>query len=187
MREGSDITLVSAMKSVDDCLEAAERLAGEGISAEVIDLQTIRPLDADTVLRSLAKTNRIAVVEEGPRTGGWAGEVLAVVDRAGARRHRRRLADHDAGRADPLQPAARGRLPARAPSGSSRRSASGGRGRAGRWGAPRLRRRPPSRAPRSLLEALTGSPASTLPTLLRARAVATPDAVFLHWQGASWS
>ena len=81
--EGSDITLVSAMKSVDDCLEAAERLAGEGISAEVVDLQTIRPLDGATILRSLAKTNRIAVVEEGPVTGGWAGEVLAVVTEQG--------------------------------------------------------------------------------------------------------
>jgi pyruvate/2-oxoglutarate/acetoin dehydrogenase E1 component len=82
-RDGSDITLVSAMKSVDDCLEAAEILASEGISAEVIDLQTIRPFDAETVLQSLAKTNRIAVVEEGPRTGGWAGEVLAVVTEQG--------------------------------------------------------------------------------------------------------
>ena len=81
--EGSDITLVSAMKSVDDCLEAARTLAGEGISAEVIDLQTIRPFDAPTILRSLAKTNRIAVVEEGPLTGGWAGEVLAVVTEQG--------------------------------------------------------------------------------------------------------
>jgi pyruvate/2-oxoglutarate/acetoin dehydrogenase E1 component len=71
------------MKSVDDCLEAAEILASEGISAEVIDLQTIRPFDAETVLQSLAKTNRIAVVEEGPRTGGWAGEVLAVVTEQG--------------------------------------------------------------------------------------------------------
>ena len=83
MREGSDLTLVSAMKGVDDCLEAAETLAADGISAEVIDLQTIRPFDADTVLRSLAKTNRIAVVEEGPRTGGWAGEVLAVATEQG--------------------------------------------------------------------------------------------------------
>jgi pyruvate/2-oxoglutarate/acetoin dehydrogenase E1 component len=81
--EGSDITLVSAMKSVDDCLEAAQTLASEGISAEVIDLQTIRPFDAPTILRSLAKTNRIAVVEEGPLTGGWAGEVLAVVTEQG--------------------------------------------------------------------------------------------------------
>jgi len=78
VREGADITLVSAMKGVDDCLEAAEKLDADGISAEVIDLQTLRPLDAQTVLRSLAKTNRLAVVEEGPRTGGWAGEVLSL-------------------------------------------------------------------------------------------------------------
>jgi pyruvate/2-oxoglutarate/acetoin dehydrogenase E1 component len=78
VREGSDITLVSAMKGVDDCLEAAEVLAGEGISAEVIDLQTLRPFDTQTILTSLAKTNRLAVVEEGPLTGGWAGEVLSV-------------------------------------------------------------------------------------------------------------
>jgi pyruvate/2-oxoglutarate/acetoin dehydrogenase E1 component len=78
-REGDDITLVSAMKGVDDCLAAAEALAADAISAEVIDLQTIRPLDTETILRSLAKTNRIAVVEEGPRTGGWAGEVLAIL------------------------------------------------------------------------------------------------------------
>jgi acetoin:2,6-dichlorophenolindophenol oxidoreductase subunit beta len=78
VREGADITLVSAMKGVDDCLEAAEVLAGEGISAEVIDLQTLRPFDTQTILTSLAKTNRLAVVEEGPLTGGWAGEVLSV-------------------------------------------------------------------------------------------------------------
>jgi len=78
VREGTDITVVSAMKGVDDCLEAAEVLAGEGISAEVIDLQTLRPFDAQTILTSLAKTNRLAVVEEGPLTGGWAGEVLSV-------------------------------------------------------------------------------------------------------------
>jgi acetoin:2,6-dichlorophenolindophenol oxidoreductase subunit beta len=83
LREGSDVTLVSAMKGVDDCLEAAEQLASDGISAEVIDLQTLRPLDVETVLRSLAKTNRLAVVEEGPRTGGWAGEVLALATERG--------------------------------------------------------------------------------------------------------
>ena len=83
VREGSDVTLVSAMKGVDDCLEAAEKLAADGISAEVIDLQTLRPLDVATVLRSLAKTNRLAVVEEGPRTGGWAGEVLALATEQG--------------------------------------------------------------------------------------------------------
>jgi pyruvate/2-oxoglutarate/acetoin dehydrogenase E1 component len=78
VREGADVTLVSAMRGVHDCLAAADLLAAAGIEAEVIDLRTIRPLDRAAVLTSLAKTNRLAVVEEGPRTGGWAGEVLAV-------------------------------------------------------------------------------------------------------------
>jgi pyruvate/2-oxoglutarate/acetoin dehydrogenase E1 component len=78
VRAGSDVTIVSAMKGVHDALEAAELLAADGLSAEVIDLRTLRPLDLDTVARSLEKTNRIVVVEEGPRTGGWAGEVLAL-------------------------------------------------------------------------------------------------------------
>jgi acetoin:2,6-dichlorophenolindophenol oxidoreductase subunit beta len=83
VREGGDVTLVSAMKGVHDCLAAAEQLAGEGVQAEVIDLRTIRPVDLDTVLASVQKTNRIAVVEEGPLTGGWAGEVLALVTEHG--------------------------------------------------------------------------------------------------------
>jgi pyruvate/2-oxoglutarate/acetoin dehydrogenase E1 component len=83
VRIGGDVTLVSAMKGVHDCLEAAERLAEHGVSAEVIDLRTLRPLDAETVLASIRKTNRIAVVEEGPLTGGWAGEVLALVTEHG--------------------------------------------------------------------------------------------------------
>ena len=78
-REGRDITIVTAMKGVHDSLEAAEALDRDGISAEVIDLRTLRPFDADTVRASVEKTNRIAVVEEGPQTGGWAGEVLATV------------------------------------------------------------------------------------------------------------
>jgi pyruvate/2-oxoglutarate/acetoin dehydrogenase E1 component len=82
-RSGADVTLVSAMKSVHDCLAAAEQLAADGIDAEVIDLRTLRPLDMPTVLASVARTNRIAVVEEGPRTGGWAGEVLAEVTERG--------------------------------------------------------------------------------------------------------
>ena len=83
VREGTDVTLVSAMKGVHDCLEAAERLAAEGVSAEVIDLRTLRPMDLETILASVVKTNRIAVVEEGPLTGGWAGEVLALVTEQG--------------------------------------------------------------------------------------------------------
>jgi len=83
VREGRDVTLVSAMKGVHDCLAAAELLEAEGVSTEVIDLRTLRPLDAATVLQSVIKTNRIAVVEEGPLTGGWAGEVIALVTEHG--------------------------------------------------------------------------------------------------------
>jgi pyruvate/2-oxoglutarate/acetoin dehydrogenase E1 component len=79
VREGTDVTLVTAMKSVHDSLEAAAELEHEHISVEVIDLRTLRPFDAEKVLASVRKTNRIVVVEEGPLTGGWAGEVLATV------------------------------------------------------------------------------------------------------------
>jgi pyruvate/2-oxoglutarate/acetoin dehydrogenase E1 component len=79
VRDGTDITLVTAMKSVHDALEAAERLEHDGVSVEVIDLRTLRPIDVDTILASVRKTNRLVVVEEGPLTGGWAGEVLACV------------------------------------------------------------------------------------------------------------
>jgi len=83
VREGTDLTLVGAMKTVHDALEAADLLAVEGVSAEVVDLRTIRPVDTETILRSVDKTHRVAVVEEGPRTGGWAGEVLALVTEHG--------------------------------------------------------------------------------------------------------
>ena len=79
VRHGTDLTLVAAMKSVHDGLQAAEALEQDRISVEVIDLRTLRPFDAETVLASVRKTNRIVVVEEGPLTGGWAGEVLATV------------------------------------------------------------------------------------------------------------
>jgi pyruvate/2-oxoglutarate/acetoin dehydrogenase E1 component len=79
VREGRDVTLVSAMKGVHDCLAAAEELTELGVDTEVIDLRTLRPLDRDPVLRSLAKTNRLVVVEEGPLTGGWAAEIVALV------------------------------------------------------------------------------------------------------------
>jgi pyruvate/2-oxoglutarate/acetoin dehydrogenase E1 component len=83
VREGIDVTLVSAMKGVHDCLAAADLLAEQGVSAEVVDLRTLRPLDAAAILSSLAKTHRIAIVEEGPIFGGWAGEVLSIVTEAG--------------------------------------------------------------------------------------------------------
>ncbi len=79
VRDGRDITVVTAMKSVHDSLAAADALAQDGISVEVIDLRTLRPFDVDTVVASVRKTSRVAVVEEGPVSGGWAGEVLARV------------------------------------------------------------------------------------------------------------
>jgi acetoin:2,6-dichlorophenolindophenol oxidoreductase subunit beta len=78
VRPGADVTLVSCMRGVADCLAAARILADSGVEAEVIDLRTIRPLDRATILESLGRTNRLVAVEEGPLTGGWAGEVLAV-------------------------------------------------------------------------------------------------------------
>jgi len=78
-KEGKDVTLVSYSIGVGVALEAAVKLAEEGIDAEVIDLRTLRPLDTDTVLTSLAKTNRIVVVEEGWPTCSIASEIAAVV------------------------------------------------------------------------------------------------------------
>jgi acetoin:2,6-dichlorophenolindophenol oxidoreductase subunit beta len=75
-RAGKDVTIVSAGKGVPDALEAAEQLAVEGVDAEVIDLRTLRPVDLDTVLGSVARTNRVLAVEEGPATGGWASGLL---------------------------------------------------------------------------------------------------------------
>jgi len=78
MREGKDVTLVSYSIGVGVALEAAETLAGEGIEAEVIDLRTLRPLDRQAVLSSLAKTNRVVVVEEGWPTCSIASEIIAL-------------------------------------------------------------------------------------------------------------
>jgi pyruvate dehydrogenase E1 component beta subunit len=82
-RAGSDVTLVSYGARMHTCLEAAESLAGEGISAEVIDLRTLRPLDLDTVLASVARTHRVVVVDEAWRTVGFGAEVAASVSEHG--------------------------------------------------------------------------------------------------------
>ena len=79
MREGKDVTIVSYSIGVGLSLEAADELAKDGIEAEVIDLRTLRPLDRKTVLTSLAKTNRIVVVEEGWPTCSIASEIAAFV------------------------------------------------------------------------------------------------------------
>lgn len=77
LREGSDITLVSWGAMVKETLEAAEQLAEEGISCEVIDVATISPLDMDTILASVAKTGRCAIVHEASRNLGVGAEIAA--------------------------------------------------------------------------------------------------------------
>ncbi|MDQ3477929.1 MAG: pyruvate dehydrogenase complex E1 component subunit beta, partial [Pseudomonadota bacterium] len=77
-REGKDVTLVSYSIGVGVALQAAETLAGEGIEAEVIDLRTLRPLDKQAVLDSLAKTSRMVVVEEGWPTCSISAEIIAI-------------------------------------------------------------------------------------------------------------
>ncbi|HQV02679.1 MULTISPECIES: pyruvate dehydrogenase complex E1 component subunit beta [unclassified Novosphingobium] len=78
MREGSDVTIVSYSIGVGLALEAAETLAGEGIEAEVLDLRTLRPLDREAVLASLAKTNRLVIAEEGWPVCSIASEIMAI-------------------------------------------------------------------------------------------------------------
>ncbi len=78
-RSGSDLTLVSVGKGVRDALEAADQLSADGIDVEVVDLRTLRPLDLDTVLTSVEHTNRVLLVEEGPRLGGWAAGLLGMI------------------------------------------------------------------------------------------------------------
>jgi pyruvate dehydrogenase E1 component beta subunit len=78
MREGKDVTIVSYSIGVGLALEAAEELAGQGIDAEVVDLRTLRPLDKATVLKSLKKTNRMVVVEEGWPACSISSEIVAI-------------------------------------------------------------------------------------------------------------
>ena len=82
VREGSDITLVAHSYAVTRSLEVAERLAGEGISAEVVDLRSLRPLDVETVAASVARTNRALCVEEGWPSYGVTAEIAARIGKA---------------------------------------------------------------------------------------------------------
>jgi len=79
VREGTDCTIVALALMVPRALQAAERLAGDGISAEVIDVRSLVPLDTQTVLGSVAKTSRLYTVEENPRLCGWGAEVASIV------------------------------------------------------------------------------------------------------------
>jgi acetoin:2,6-dichlorophenolindophenol oxidoreductase subunit beta len=78
-RPGADVTLVALASTVPVALSAAQQLAAEGISAEVVDLRCLVPLDMRTVLDSLRRTSRLVVVEENPYQGGWGGTVVSIV------------------------------------------------------------------------------------------------------------
>lgn len=78
-REGRDLTLIAYSIMVSRALEAAEQLAGEGIEVEVVDPRTLKPLDKETIIRSVSKTGRVLIVHEAPLTGGFGGELAAVV------------------------------------------------------------------------------------------------------------
>jgi pyruvate dehydrogenase E1 component beta subunit len=80
-RAGTDVTLVCHSKTVGVALKAAEQLAGQQVSAEVLDLRSLRPLDEDALLASAAKTHRVVVVEEGWPHGGIGAQIVDVVQR----------------------------------------------------------------------------------------------------------
>jgi pyruvate dehydrogenase E1 component beta subunit len=83
LREGRDVTIVTWGAMTHESLAAAETLAGEGIEAEVIDVATLRPLDAATITASVERTGRCVIVHEAPLTGGFGGEIAArVAERA---------------------------------------------------------------------------------------------------------
>jgi pyruvate dehydrogenase E1 component beta subunit len=79
LREGGHVTITAFSLMVDRALKAADKLAEEGIEAEVIDLRTIRPLDTQTIVESVKKTNRIVSVEEGWPQSGMGAEIAAVM------------------------------------------------------------------------------------------------------------
>lgn len=80
VREGSDVTIAALALMVPRALAAAERLAEDGISAEVIDVRSLVPLDTRTLLDSVVKTGRFFTVEENPRLCGWGAELVSIVD-----------------------------------------------------------------------------------------------------------
>lgn len=83
LREGEDVTLVSWGAMTVDVLQAAEQLAAQGVSAEVIDLATVSPIDAETILDSVAKTGRLVIVHEAARNCAVGAEIAAIVAEEG--------------------------------------------------------------------------------------------------------
>ncbi|MBI4300200.1 MAG: alpha-ketoacid dehydrogenase subunit beta [Chloroflexi bacterium] len=78
-RPGKDVTIITYLRMVQVALQAAQQLAEEGVEAEVVDLRTLRPLDIETPVNSVKKTNRAVVVEETWRTGGFGGEIASEI------------------------------------------------------------------------------------------------------------
>ncbi len=78
-RQGRDLTVLAYSIMVPRALEAAGQLAGQGIEIEVVDLRSLKPLDTETIVRSVSKTGRVLILHESPRTGGFGGELAAVV------------------------------------------------------------------------------------------------------------
>ncbi len=83
LREGRDVTLISWGALVKETLAAAQELAADGVAAEVIDLATLKPYDAETVLASVAKTGRCVIIHEAARTGGFGAEIAALLAERG--------------------------------------------------------------------------------------------------------
>jgi pyruvate/2-oxoglutarate/acetoin dehydrogenase E1 component len=79
-RPGRDVTIFATSRQVHNALEAAAKLAEEGIEAEVVDPRTLKPLDVETVAESVRRTHRLVVVSEGCKTGGYASEVAATME-----------------------------------------------------------------------------------------------------------
>jgi len=79
-REGSDVSIITYAATVHKSLEAAEKLAAEGISVEVIDLRSLAPMDDEAIFNTVRKTNRVLIVHEDTRTGGIAGEITARIN-----------------------------------------------------------------------------------------------------------
>jgi len=83
LREGADVTLISWGAMLYETLQAADQLAERNISAEVIDLASIKPIDKTTILSSIAKTGRCVIVSEAARSGGVASEIAAIIAEEG--------------------------------------------------------------------------------------------------------
>jgi pyruvate/2-oxoglutarate/acetoin dehydrogenase E1 component len=78
-REGKDLTILATMIEVQRALQAAEILSQEGIETEVVDPRTLKPLDMDTIVKSVSKTGKVLIVHEAPKTGGYGGELSAAI------------------------------------------------------------------------------------------------------------